>query len=767
MSEPDKPIRIFISCIQCEIKKERELLEKEVFPALIERFSKLLFYWSESAAVEEDFTLNLTRIDECDLFIAVVGQRYGETVHFFDRRLQFEISDYSQLEIEVRYALYLSKPIQIYYINLSLAPPDRANNSEGARMVRFQRELDKRIGEFVPFAPDHPVRSCGGLGELCDFVAHDLADFIEARRSSKQRPVYLDENVQFTVYRPRTIEPEQWYPLLAFAHLSERRSDAPDEPDPLQEMQRQAETLLGAALPNYQDLTEDSRFAVPREHELVFLPTIPQIAFNPPSRAFLWTTESVHREEFRMKTSARPGEVLRGSMTVFLGSIILAEINLVVRVSAGGATKLAQPESVSSRPYHKIFASYSRRDTHIVEEFERYVGALGHGYLRDVLDLRSGEVWNARLLQMIDQADVFQLFWSSNSMRSSFVRQEWEYALTLSRPFFVRPVYWEEPFPELPAEGLPPDRLRRLEFTRLRSRETDNLVRELPVVAPCAPTRISPPLPKKLDLPHTRIFVLPLAVILIFLGVAYFVTLKRDRKLQSVPDLVKFHDPATSNTTVGAHRIAAPRVGRAAPRTEASPTLEDMIENIGDSRIGASIRDLTPLTSGANIRRIRDATLRDPTRIGAVAIETYGASAGGGLGGGGGGTPLGAAPREVCVAIHKNYDRLSEAYAKKDLQAIKAIYAPDYLEVDRSAVINAETALSNKQALFEMEVSPTIAFNVEKLVMIRPNIVRVTVESEETVGSVRVIESAYDTWKYMDDQWRLTRKHRSIRSNNQ
>ena len=70
MSEPDKPIRIFISCIQREMKKERDLLEKEVFPALIERFSKLEFYWSESAAGEEDFTLNLSRIDECDLFIA-------------------------------------------------------------------------------------------------------------------------------------------------------------------------------------------------------------------------------------------------------------------------------------------------------------------------------------------------------------------------------------------------------------------------------------------------------------------------------------------------------------------------------------------------------------------------------------------------------------------------------------------------------------------------------------------------------------------------
>ncbi len=38
----------------------------------------------------------------------------------------------------------------------------------------------------------------------------------------------LDENVQFTVYRPQVVVPEKWYHLLAFAHLSERRENAPE-----------------------------------------------------------------------------------------------------------------------------------------------------------------------------------------------------------------------------------------------------------------------------------------------------------------------------------------------------------------------------------------------------------------------------------------------------------------------------------------------------------------------------------------------------------
>src|SRR3954451_3088244 len=54
------------------------------------------------------------------------------------------------------------------------------------------------------------------------------------------------------------------------------------------------------------------------------------------------------------------------------------------------------------------------------------------------------------LQSLTEQADVFQLFWSSNSMRSHYVRREWEYAMTLGRDNFIRPTYWEDPLPAAP-----------------------------------------------------------------------------------------------------------------------------------------------------------------------------------------------------------------------------------------------------------------------------------------------------------------------------
>ncbi|MFY9609178.1 MAG: protein kinase [Blastocatellia bacterium] len=291
-----------------------------------------------------------------------------------------------------------------------------------------------------------------------------------SRDRTPSLPIVCDENVQFTVYRPEVIRPRVWYDLLAFAHLSKRRPDAPNnEPDPVEEVKRQAQQILGDRAKAYKGSTQDSRAAVPRQDEVSFVPEIEGIEFNPPSRSFRWE-ETVHREDFRMRASqSTDGQVIRGRLTVWLGTRILADVTLAVRVdgSVEEPTVSASINPIHARPYRRIFASYSRKDTSIVEDFERHARVLGDEYLRDQTALRSGEVWSARLEEMIRVADVFQLFWSTNSMYSDFVRQEWQYALSLNRSSFVRPTYWQEPLPKDPARDLPPDALLRLHFQRI------------------------------------------------------------------------------------------------------------------------------------------------------------------------------------------------------------------------------------------------------------------------------------------------------------
>jgi hypothetical protein len=290
----------------------------------------------------------------------------------------------------------------------------------------------------------------------------------------------VDENVQFTVYRPNAVQPEVWYPLLAFAHLAERRPEAPPgQPDPLEQVRTLAAKALGHEAA-YGAPQVDARGGVPRESELTFVPFVEGVDFNPRSQTFEWQ-EDVHQQNFRLKArAATVDRVLRGQLTVYLGAFILADVDLTFRVDVAAPpppTPTVHPQPLplptttepnltlmTAVPYQNVFASYSHKDLAIVHQAEAYGKALGHVYVRDRLALRSGEEWEQRLLELIDQADIFQLFWSSNSMKSEYVRREWEHALALGRRQFIRPTYWEVPMPQSANPLLPPAELAELHF---------------------------------------------------------------------------------------------------------------------------------------------------------------------------------------------------------------------------------------------------------------------------------------------------------------
>ena len=288
----------------------------------------------------------------------------------------------------------------------------------------------------------------------------------------------IDENVQFTVFRPRTVRPEEWYDLVAAVHREENRPDAPaSEPTPIEKVKQKAQQILGRAIEDYAQNTQDGQGAIPHGGCLTFCPEIEHVEFNP-SRQTVRRLEDEQTITFRMNAARKlDGQTARGRMSVFLGAILVAEIPLQIRVDSGHVAKSEGQanDPVSASPYRKIFASYSRRDTAIVQQFAWYARAMGDEFLLDCTALRSGETWNKRLMELIEEADVFQLFWSKESMDSSFVRQEWEYALDLRRQGrkrleFIRPVFWEDPLPKNPPD-LPPPELEAIQFHRLSDDE--------------------------------------------------------------------------------------------------------------------------------------------------------------------------------------------------------------------------------------------------------------------------------------------------------
>jgi formylglycine-generating enzyme required for sulfatase activity/serine/threonine protein kinase len=285
------------------------------------------------------------------------------------------------------------------------------------------------------------------------------------------KPLITDKDVQFTVYTPEKIKPERTYSVLAFAHLSARRDDAsPDEPDPIVEMKAQAARILGDQAEDYRDVKDASQQAVPRGGEITFVPVVSGLTFSPPSRSFTWR-KSVHREEFDVWAAPDvDGQTLNGRMTVFLGSVVIAEVPLTISVDSratSSAERIALDKSQSARRVRQVFAAYSHRDEQIVAELAQMAPIFGSRFLMGSTHLEPGEDRTEGLQRLIRDADVFQLFWSTNSMRSAETVGAIKYAASLNRPRFILPTYWEDPLPRSPADGLPPPEIEGLQFYRI------------------------------------------------------------------------------------------------------------------------------------------------------------------------------------------------------------------------------------------------------------------------------------------------------------
>jgi TIR domain len=160
----------------------------------------------------------------------------------------------------------------------------------------------------------------------------------------------------------------------------------------------------------------------------------------------------------------RVGSTVEGWVRIFCGPLIIAETTVRFDV-VGDAETLPglRPEPITS--YRRIFPCFSPRDRELVANVAAVAEALGDRYTAHIIEGRSEGAPDDWMLPLIDEADVFQLFWSSHSMRSATCRRQWEAALATQRSGFIRPLYWEHPFPR--EADVPPPALETLRFVRL------------------------------------------------------------------------------------------------------------------------------------------------------------------------------------------------------------------------------------------------------------------------------------------------------------
>ena len=139
----------------------------------------------------------------------------------------------------------------------------------------------------------------------------------------------VDEAVQCTVFRPRQLVPNEWQPLLAFAHLASADSDA--------EVRRQVEAVLKHSITEYRQVVQDAQDAVARDEALRFVPLVPGVEFEPTERRFSWRG-NVHLEMFLVRALPQMlGRTARGRLSVNLGTLAVAELPLTMPVAAAQA----------------------------------------------------------------------------------------------------------------------------------------------------------------------------------------------------------------------------------------------------------------------------------------------------------------------------------------------------------------------------------------------------------------------------------------------
>lgn len=271
-------------------------------------------------------------------------------------------------------------------------------------------------------------------------------------RPGRPTPV---ERVAFTAAHPGVATPRVWYSLSVYVHLG-RLQAAVDERIAARSDQLGLAPAVSTATP----------FApLRRGTTLRVVPEVPGVSFNPEFQDVAWL-EDLQELSFRLRAAPEAaGRALLGAVAVHAGPLLVAQVPLSIRVrGAGEPEQAAEPATATAQLFGKVFASYAHEDDRVVRAFAEAYRALGIDVLVDKASLHAGERWQERLLLLIEDADLFQLFWSDAASRSAAVAEEWGHALSLQGrkgERFIRPVYWQTPWPP------PPSPLAHLHFAAL------------------------------------------------------------------------------------------------------------------------------------------------------------------------------------------------------------------------------------------------------------------------------------------------------------
>lgn len=118
-------------------------------------------------------------------------------------------------------------------------------------------------------------------------------------------------------------------------------------------------------------------------------------------------------------------------VNVIVNGVLIGDMRFITRIV--NIPRNLHSEIIS-RNFNKIFISYSHKDLQRAIDFAHAFKAQGVGYFFDRHTLGIGDVFDDTIMDYIDSADLFILFWSKNAEESDYVKKEIKRALQRAYP---------------------------------------------------------------------------------------------------------------------------------------------------------------------------------------------------------------------------------------------------------------------------------------------------------------------------------------------
>lgn len=284
------------------------------------------------------------------------------------------------------------------------------------------------------FGANRPIGSSGGM-----------------RREGNDDPALANlsssngnTGVRFLAYYPKEMGTKNWAPIKAYAFMG-YALDAVQADAKGDNIDKLPEVLY--------DRNHTSRYKIPEGAQVTVTPHMKGFQFNPQS-VNIGFYRTWHRFDFEMRAvDATLDEATNGHLTFTVDGLIVADVPMSVFVSKSlDNERKPTMRQVARKPYRSVYASFADADIYLAKRFAEIYESLGMYNMRDVMQVRQENGWNEDLVKAVDEAEVFQVFWSESAAQSETVAQELNYGLARrdATPNFIRVVYWEQPPATLP-----------------------------------------------------------------------------------------------------------------------------------------------------------------------------------------------------------------------------------------------------------------------------------------------------------------------------